>query len=259
MIVSRREFVSLASVAAGTLASVTSVLGADSSLRSQIKAIAFDAFVIFDPRPAFAIAEELFPRNGTLVGEDGLLFAANKLKLELSPEKLDRLMNAYLELNAWPDVVSTLISLRKTGFRLALLSNFTRTMLEANIKRARLDGFFDHVLSTDQARTYKPDPRAYQLGIDALKLTREEILFAAFAGWDAAGAKLFGFPTFWVNRQKLPPEERGFQLAQSWYESCRFTRREGEGIRGSSAKGLSNMLRTKCAKESRWDLHSPKN
>jgi FMN phosphatase YigB (HAD superfamily) len=132
-------------------------------------------------------------------------------------------------------------------------------MLEANIKRARLDGFFDHVLSTDQARTYKPDPRAYQLGIDALKLTREEILFAAFAGWDAAGAKLFGFPTFWVNRQKLPPEERGFQLAQSWYESCRFTRREGEGIRGSSAKGLSNMLRTKCAKESRWDLHSPKN
>jgi 2-haloacid dehalogenase len=165
--------------------------------------------------PAFAIAEELFPRYGTLVGEDALLFAANKLKQELSSEKLDRLMNAYLELNTWPDVVSALISLRKSGFRLALLSNFTHTMLDANIKHARLDGIFDHVLSTDQTNTYKPDPRAYQLGIGALKLTREEILFAAFAGWDAAGAKLFGYPTSWVNRQKLPPEEMGFQLAQS--------------------------------------------
>jgi 2-haloacid dehalogenase len=66
---------------------------------------------------------------------------------------------------------------------------------------------FEQVLSTDQAKTYKPDPRAYQLGVDALKLKREEILFVAFAGWDAAGAKLFGYPTFWVNRQKLPMEK----------------------------------------------------
>ena len=36
---------------------------------------------------------------------------------------------------------------------------------------------------------------------------REEILFVAFAGWDAAGAKLFGYPTYWVNRPRLPPEE----------------------------------------------------
>jgi 2-haloacid dehalogenase len=63
------------------------------------------------------------------------------------------------------------------------------------------------VLSTDQVATYKPDPRAYRLGPDTLRLTREEILFVAFAGWDAAGAKLFGYPTYWVNRQHLPAEE----------------------------------------------------
>ena len=51
-------------------------------------------------------------------------------------------------------------------------------------------------LGTDEARTFKPDPRAYQLGVDALKVKREEILFVAFAGWDAAGAKLFGYPTY---------------------------------------------------------------
>jgi len=41
---------------------------------------------------------------------------------------------------------------------------------------------------------------------DAFRLKREEILFAAFGGWDAAGAKLFGFPTYWLNRQKLSME-----------------------------------------------------
>jgi len=45
------------------------------------------------------------------------------------------------------------------------------------------------------------------MGIDAFKLAKEEILFAAFAGWDAAGAKWFGYPTFWVNRMNAPVEE----------------------------------------------------
>jgi 2-haloacid dehalogenase len=45
------------------------------------------------------------------------------------------------------------------------------------------------------------------MAVDAPKLRREEILFAAFGGWDAAGAKAFGFPTFWVNRMGSPLEE----------------------------------------------------
>jgi 2-haloacid dehalogenase len=40
-------------------------------------------------------------------------------------------------------------------------------------------------------------------------LSPEEILFPAFAGGDAAGAKLFGYPTFWVNRRGQPAEALG--------------------------------------------------
>jgi 2-haloacid dehalogenase len=82
-------------------------------------------------------------------------------------------------------------------------------MLDAAIKSSGLEGVFEHVLSTDDVRTYKPDPRAYQMGIDAFKLAREEIAFAAFAGWDAAGAAGFGYTTFWVNRLSQPAEELG--------------------------------------------------
>jgi hypothetical protein len=36
---------------------------------------------------------------------------------------------------------------------------------------------------------------------------------APFAGWDVAGAKQFGYPTFWVNRLQSPAEELGVQPA----------------------------------------------
>ena len=41
----------------------------------------------------------------------------------------------------------------------------------------------------------------------AFKLPRENIVFAAFGGWDAAGAEAFGYNTFWVNPFNVPVEE----------------------------------------------------
>jgi len=143
------------------------------------------------------------------VTEDALVFAANKLKLELSPDSRATLMNEYLRLSAWPDVGPALEPIRRSGVRLTILSNFTPRMLAANIASAGLHGMFEQVLSTDQVKSYKPDPLAYKIGVDALKIRREEVLFVAFAGWDAVGAKLFGYPTFWLNRQRLPREEMG--------------------------------------------------
>jgi 2-haloacid dehalogenase len=143
------------------------------------------------------------------VTEDALGFAATMLKLDLSPDKRRQLMDAYLQLKAWPDVLPALKTLKEAGIRLVFLSNFTPKMLDAAITSAGLEGLFEHVLSTDQVNTYKPDPRAYQLAIGALRLPLEEILFVPFAGWDAAGAKWFGYRTFWVNRLHLPQEELG--------------------------------------------------
>lgn len=233
-----REVVALAAtgITAGVLALLPSANAADHAVKLQIRALAFDGFPVFDPRPIFALAEDLFPGRGAnlssewrtrqfeytwlrvasqhyadfwQVTQDALVFAANRLKLELTTRTREKLMDAYLKLQTWPDVIPALTSLKKSGCRLAFLNNFTPRMLDANIANAGLDGMFDYVLSTDRAKTFKPDPRAYQLGIDAMKLKRDEILFVAHAGWDASGAKLFGYPTYWVNRQNLPPEEFG--------------------------------------------------
>jgi 2-haloacid dehalogenase len=248
MSASRRAFLGLAATGLATralgAAGVTADLlagargrwagAADAPLR--LKAVAFDAFPVFSSAPVVSRAEGLFPGRGAAltdewrlrqfeyawlrllsgryadfwhVTQDALVFAARKLKLELDSDARAALMNAFLELVPWSDVVPALDSLAKSGLRLAVLSNFTARMLEANLERSGLSARFDRVLSTDRAKTYKPDPRAYGLGTEALGLRREETLFVAHAGWDAAGAKAFGYPTFWVNRTGLPPEELG--------------------------------------------------
>jgi 2-haloacid dehalogenase len=143
------------------------------------------------------------------VTEDALLFAARSLQIELSSEQRDRLMQTYLELEAWPDVLPALQRLRETGIRMAFLSNLTAAMLDAVIKNSGLEGLFEDHLTTDRVGAFKPDPRAYQMAVDSFGLKKEQIAFTAFAGWDAAGAKWFGYPTFWVNRTRAPAEELG--------------------------------------------------
>ena len=214
---------------------------------TRFAAVMFDGFPIFDPRGVSRVAEEIFPGRGAdlvrtwrtrqfeyqwlraLGGRytdfreatsDALTFAAGEQRLELTATFRERLMNVYLALPVWPDVEPCLIALKESGLRLSILSNMTPDMLRNGLREAGLTAVFEHVLSTDALRTYKPDPRAYAMGADALGVPRERILFAAFAGWDAAGAKWFGYPTFWVNRLDqpreilgLPPDASGHGLA----------------------------------------------
>jgi 2-haloacid dehalogenase len=145
------------------------------------------------------------------VTSEALQFSCASHGLVLGDAARERLMQAHLNLPAWPDVAPALQRLRAAGVRLALLSNFTRAMLDANLKSASLEEYFDVTgrLSTDDVRAFKPASAAYEMGTRHFRLRRENILFAAFGGWDAAGAKRFGFPVFWCNRMNQPPEQLG--------------------------------------------------
>jgi 2-haloacid dehalogenase len=109
-------------------------------------------------------------------------------------------MQVFLVIKAFPDVQPALAVFKQAGIKLAFLSNMTESMLSAGIKNSGLGGYFDHILSSDQAKIFKPYPKAYNLAPESFGLDKEEIAFAAFASWDASGAKWFGFPTLWVNR-----------------------------------------------------------
>ena len=201
--------------------------------RLKIRAICFDLFTIFDPRSVVTVARSVIPEHAAelcetwrtrqfeyswlrvasdrytdfrSVTEDALLYAARLQKLELSAAARRTLIDAYSRLEPWPDTRAALSAWKQAGVRLAPLSNYAPQMLADLLANAGLSALFDAQISTDPVRSFKPDPRAYALGPSTLGLQREEIAFAAFGGWDAAGAKWFGFPTFWVNRLGVPQE-----------------------------------------------------
>lgn len=204
----------------------------------RFKAVAFDYFVLFDPNSVVEQVEKEFPGRGLEftrawrakqfeygflrsiterhadffeVTGDALDYTAQAMQVEMTSERRTRLLNAYLSLKPWPDTVAALRRLKAAGVRIITIANFSPRMLRENADRAGITGLFDELLSTEVNRTYKPDPRAYELGMQRLGLQKHEIAFAAFGGWDAYGAKNFGYPTYWVNRFKLPAERLGVE------------------------------------------------
>ena len=72
-----------------------------------------------------------------------------------------------------------------------------------------MNGAFTDVISVDEVKIFKPSPRVYGLVSQHLGVSDSAVALASSNFWDIAGAKSFGFWTYWVNRGKLPEEELG--------------------------------------------------
>lgn len=200
------------------------------------KAVAFDYFVIFNPNSVVDDIETVFPGKGMEIAKawrakqfeygflrsitdnhddffkvtgDALDYTLENMKLQVTPAQREQILNAYLTLDLWPDAAEGLKTLKEAGLKIITIANFSPRMLKANADNAGITPLFDELLSTEANATYKPDPKAYALGMEHLGLKKNEIVFAAFGGWDAYGAKTFGYPTYWVNRFALPAEKLG--------------------------------------------------
>ena len=136
--------------------------------------------------------------------------AIMQLKIEASGAQLDRLMQAYLTPQAYPEVISTLDALN--GTPMAILSNGSPRMVESAAHHNGLTAYFAEIISVDQVKTYKPSPRVYALAARVLNVFHEEILFVSSNSWDAAGAKAFGYKVCWCNRSQGSLEELGISV-----------------------------------------------
>jgi 2-haloacid dehalogenase len=136
--------------------------------------------------------------------KSGLIFAM--AATGTAPALADRLMAAYDDLSAYPDVKDALAALRKKRSRIAILSNGDPDMLDKAVRAAGLEGLIDHVLSAHEVGIFKPSSRVYRLAMTKFGATREEITFVSSNRWDVAGASAFGFATIWLNRTHASDE-----------------------------------------------------
>lgn len=229
----RGALLSMLSAAAVGSRAAGQAAGGASGARPAIKALAFDGFTLLDPRPVSAAVVQMVPDKGAqlavawanklfalswletsaglysgfeAIAQAALTFSAQAMNIDLSMEQQKTLISVYGHLPAWPDAAATLEDLRKASVRLAFLSNLGADMLESNMRANALDQWMDAPLSTDFVRAFKPSPRAYAMAPGHFGVSREEVGFVAFGGWDALGAKWYGYRTAWINRLGVTEE-----------------------------------------------------
>jgi 2-haloacid dehalogenase len=203
----------------------------------EISALVFDAYgTLFDVHSVTRLAESLFPGKGaalsaawrskqleytwlrTLMGryEDfsrvtrsALEWSLEYLRIEADENALRALTDEYRRLATFPEVRGVIESLSQAR-PLAILSNGHPEMLEAVVDHNGLRSFFrGGILSVHPAHVFKPHTSVYRIAEDELGVPRAMMGFVSSNGWDAAGAKSFGFRAYWVNRGGAPVERLG--------------------------------------------------
>jgi 2-haloacid dehalogenase len=205
----------------------------------EISALVFDAYgTLFDVHSVARLAETLFPGKGAALSsawrtkqleytwlrslmqryEDFNRVTVSSLawameSLGIPPDEnaaaSRALVDEYRKLATFPEVPAALEALSRRC-ALAILSNGHPEMLEAVVDHNGLAGRFrGGVLSVHTAKIFKPAPEVYAIAEDALGVPRSLMGFVSSNGWDAAGAKTFGFRVFWINRSGAPVERLG--------------------------------------------------
>lgn len=128
--------------------------------------------------------------------------------VDINDEEIrSKLLNAYLTLDAYPEVPEMLQTLKSAGVRTAILSNGSPVMLDAAVKAAGLEDLLDATLSVEDVGIFKPHRSVYQLAVGVLGISAERVSFQSSNSWDAAGAAHFGFRVAWCNRFGQPEEQ----------------------------------------------------
>jgi len=121
-----------------------------------------------------------------------------------------RLLDAYFQLDAFPDARAALRALKAEGHKTGILSNGSPNMLKGAVDAAGIGGDLDAVLSVDVLKMFKPRPEVYALVTDHYKCAAGDVSFVSSNRWDVMASVSVGFRGFWINRGKMPDEYLDF-------------------------------------------------
>jgi 2-haloacid dehalogenase len=136
---------------------------------------------------------------------DALDYALGVVKIDNAALR-QKLMDVYMQLDAYPEAAGVLSKLKAAGLKTAILSNGSPEMLASAVNNAGLSDSLDAVLSVDGLQIFKPHPSVYQLSVDELGVEAGKICFLSSNAWDIAGGSHFGYQAIWVNRFGAEPE-----------------------------------------------------
>jgi len=133
----------------------------------------------------------------------------------LGEDDIEHLNRAWTRTRPWPDSVAGL-TLLKRRYVLSPLSNASFAWL---IDIARFAGLpFDCVISSENARCYKPRPEVYLTAVNLLGRKPDQVMLVAAHNYDLRAARSLGLRTGFIARPTEfgPRQNKDFQAEERW-------------------------------------------
>jgi 2-haloacid dehalogenase len=144
----------------------------------------------------------------------GAVVRAFGRRLGFQPDSAD-ISDLSESVPSWPPFSDTVKALRqlKSRYRLVIISNIDDDLFAETRKHLGVD--FDEVITAEQAGSYKPSLRNFELALSRLAISREQLLHVGQSIYhDVVPAQALGLSTVWVNRKSARPGVGAVRSAQ---------------------------------------------
>ncbi|WP_258360129.1 HAD family hydrolase [Moorella sulfitireducens] len=204
----------------------------NTAYRRKIRAVTFDAYgTLFNIEGLHSRATELILQHNSFVADVPSFHSLWDEHTDelIKGEKFDKLWNVFDraldltfkdfgfqgkrrqgDLETWLRLIENcsiypdaplVVETAARHFKTALISNTDNYELSIALSRSGLK--FDAVVTSENARAYKPSPEIFRQAADILECRPEEILHVGDSyNADVVGAKNFGAAAVWLNRKK---------------------------------------------------------
>jgi 2-haloacid dehalogenase len=118
----------------------------------------------------------------------------------LTDDDRDDLLATYRRLPAFPDVAPALARLAATGRSLVAFTNGPAAAADELLTGAGVRDHLTDVVSTDEIRSFKPDPAVYHHLLERVDTLAHRVVMVSSNSFDVLGAKHVGLQVAWVRR-----------------------------------------------------------
>ena len=133
---------------------------------------------------------------------NGLDYVCSVMGYDISSEDRDELMAQYRILPAFPDVREALPKLQQGDFRLFAFSNGRKSDVCDLLDNSGISSYFSDVISTDEIKSFKPNPAVYAHFLRRTGATGKEAWLISGNPFDVIGAISSGMRGAWVKRSE---------------------------------------------------------
>lgn len=161
----------------------------------------FELLTLYSELESEAEREEFHPYRDVL--ESIVRGFGDRMGFKPTENQVRSLPNSLANWQPFPDTVAALRML-KARYQLAIISNVDDDLFAATARR--LDVPFDHIITAQQARAYKPSPQVFKLAQQRTGVAPAHWLHVGQSIYhDVIPARSLGIATVWVNRPSPRP------------------------------------------------------